>query len=400
MEKPKVRHIEAHPFVNQGKEMVLLRDSEGLSEGSLVVSEDVVFMVSLMDGTRTLRDLQLEYMRTYGQILYMEKIEEIVTAMDKSLFLANDRYQAHLSRIKEEYEAEQVRKPFLAGKSYPENRTELLALLDEMFGTGHEEWLPEGDIVALLAPHIDYARGGGVYKKTYPFLKSVRKPLIVVFGTSHQPTERIWSISLKDFSTPLDVIPNSRDLGELVLRDRTLKEYVTDWPHRSEHSIELQLPLMQFNLAHDFEMLPILTGSMHEYVSGTRAICDDEPEMLVESLKSVLAAYGKPFLIIAGADLAHIGAQFGDRHPLDAQTLARSKRKDQEILRSIEAVDAQAFFQTIKEERDERRICGLTPIYFLLRLLEGCRGKVVGYDQWTDRQSSVSFAGGVFYREP
>jgi predicted class III extradiol MEMO1 family dioxygenase len=116
------------------------------------------------------------------------------------------------------------------------------------------------------------------------------------------------------------------------------------------------------------------------------------------NLREILAVHGRPFIILSGADLAHIGAQFGDRTALDIATLAHSKARDEVLLESIKMVDAKAFFETIRDEKDARRICGLTPIYFQLKLLEGSRCDIVGYDQWTDGKSSVSFTGGIFYR--
>jgi AmmeMemoRadiSam system protein B len=112
----------------------------------------------------------------------------------------------------------------------------------------------------------------------------------------------------------------------------------------------------------------------------------------------VLEKYGKSYLFIAGADLAHIGAQFGDRYTLDSETLARSKSKDQEILDSVKQVDAGGFLAAIRAEQDGRRICGLAPIYFQLALLEGSTCEMVSYDQWTDGASSVSFAGAILYK--
>ena len=206
------------------------------------------------------------------------------------------------------------------------------------------------------------------------------------------------SISLKDFETPLEIIPHAKGLGGLILDNKVLKKYVDEWPHRNEHSIELQLPLIQFMMQHDFEILPILTGSMHEYVEGEKSIDDGEIDEIVTNLREVLAAYGRPFIILSGADLAHIGAQFGDRSALDMATLARSKARDEILLESVKKVDAKGFFETIREEKDARRICGLTPIFFQLKLLEESSCDIVGYDQWTDGKSSVSFAGGIFYK--
>ena len=206
------------------------------------------------------------------------------------------------------------------------------------------------------------------------------------------------SISLKDFETPLETIPHAKGLGILIQENEVLKKHIDEWPHRNEHSIELQLPLIQFMIQHDFEILPVLTGSMHEYVEGEKNIDDGEIDGIVTNLKQVLAAYGRPFIILAGADLAHIGAQFGDSFSLDMGTLARSKARDELLLESLKKVDAKGFFKAIQEEKDARRICGLTPIFFQLKLLEGSRCDIVGYDQWTDGKSSVSFAGGIFYK--
>jgi AmmeMemoRadiSam system protein B len=275
--------------------------------------------------------------------------------------------------------------------------TELLAFLDEMLSTG-ETLKPEAEITGILAPHIDYGRGAEVYRQVYRYLKGIEKPLIVLLGTCHAFTEGLWNISTKDFATPLGIVPNSPELSGMIRADRELKKCVHEWPHRSEHSIELQLPVIQFLTAgRSIEILPILTGSMHEHIAGGKSLQDDEITAPLRSLREVLKAYGKPYLVVAGADLAHIGAQFGDAFVLDQETLLQSKEKDEGILMHVKNVDGGGFFNEIRAEEDRRRICGLTPIYLQLSLLEGCGCEIVGYDQWYDGRSSVSFAGGVFY---
>ncbi len=377
--------------------MIVLRDAEGIIENSLVVSKETVFLISLMDGTRSLRDIQAEYMRKVGRLVYTEQLEQLIEVMDKHLLLHNQNFDDHLSRLKDEYEKSPVRKPCLAGRSYHANRVDLLLFLDEMFRCEGAK-TPKRRVSGILAPHIDYERGIEVYRETYPYLRNAEKPLIIILGTCHHHTSKIWSISLKDFSTPIGSAPNSAELGDLIKNDPVLKRYIDEWPHRNEHSIELQLPLIQFMLQDGFEIFPILTGSMHEYVNGDKNIEEDsELTDIVASFKSVLDQCGKPHMILSGADLAHIGTQFGDRYALDAPTLGQSEAKDGDVLKKIAAVDAGGFFDVIKREGDRRRICGLTPIYFQLRLLEGSTCDIVKYKQWTDGRSSVSFAGGVFY---
>ncbi|HEX2966672.1 MAG TPA: hypothetical protein VHO84_12850, partial [Syntrophorhabdaceae bacterium] len=133
MEKPQVRWIEAIPVAHEGKELILLRDNEGITQEPLVVSREIAYMISLMDGSRTLRDVQLDFMRAVGELVYIEKIEELVKTMDSHLLLFNENYRRHFSDIKKEYENARTRKAFLAGKSYSQNRMELLAFLDQLF---------------------------------------------------------------------------------------------------------------------------------------------------------------------------------------------------------------------------------------------------------------------------
>ena len=84
------------------------------------------------------------------------------------------------------------------------------------------------------------------------------------------PQQGLWSISLKDFETPLERVPVGPELKELIRGNSFLSRYIEEWPHRNEHSIELQLPLIQFMVQDDFEILPILTGSMHEFIEGLK----------------------------------------------------------------------------------------------------------------------------------
>ncbi len=352
-----------------------------------------------MDGTNSLRDIQAEFMRASGEMVYIEQIENLVKTLDQNLFLQNDRYMTHIKALYDEYDRLPVRPAHLAGTGYSANRMDLLSFLEGMFDVDTHVADAPGDISGILAPHIDYARGASVYSRIYPYLKNTSKPLLVIFGTCHHPTQGLWSISLKDFETPLERVPVGQGLKDLIRENSFLSCYIEEWPHRIEHSIELQLPLIQFMVQHDFEILPILTGSMHEYIEGTKSIDDDEVRQLTENLKRVLEAYGRPYCIIAGADLAHIGAQFGDSFALDPAVMERSRKKDEMLLGHIKNGDADAFFREIKEEGDERRICGLTPIFFQLKLLAGCSADIVNYDQWTDGHSSVSFAGGFFCRK-
>lgn len=397
MEKPRIRFVEVVPFEQDGQKLYLLRDPEGISERSLAVSQDVLFLLSLMDGSRSMEDLQEEYKQSFANPIQVEQIRSIVEGMDDNLLLHNERFQRHMADLVESYAALACRPSFLAGKSFPVGEDDLRKALSGFLGNQDGVEAP-GRIRGILAPHIDYMRGKRVYAEAYDYLPHAEYDLIVIFGTCHGFAPALWNISLKDFSTPLGTVKNAGGLSDLIQNNDVLGRYVFEWPHRNEHSIELQLPIIQYLAGHrKIEILPILNGSMHQFVKGERTMDDDEPAELMGNLKAVLERYGKSYLVVAAADLAHIGAQFGDRFQCDASVLEQSKNADRLILDRIAETDPPGFLQAIIDEGDSRRICGLAPIFFQLSLLRSSKTKVVDYDQWTDGASSVSFAGAVFY---
>jgi hypothetical protein len=136
MEKPKMRWIDAVPYEHEGSEMILLRDTEGITDQSLIVSKPAAFLLSLMDGTRSVEELRDEYQRAIGQTVGIEQIRGLVEAMDSNLFLMNDRFVSCFSGLKDEYEKAAIREACLAGKGYPGEMSELLTFLDEMLSTG------------------------------------------------------------------------------------------------------------------------------------------------------------------------------------------------------------------------------------------------------------------------
>ena len=70
--------------------------------------------------------------------------------------------------------------------------------------------------------------------------------------------------------------------------------------------------------------------------------------------------------------------------------------EDRAMLEAVLAGDAEAFFESVARDGDRRRICGLSPIYALLRALGGTRGALRRYAQWPDPQGVVTFASVVF----
>ena len=84
------------------------------------------------------------------------------------------------------------------------------------------------------------------------------------------------------------------------------------------------------------------------------------------NLKGVVITSAKPSIFIAGADLAHMGTRFGDPEPIGPAALETIGREDRAMLEHVEAGDAEGFFESVRRDKDRRRICGLEP-----RLVQG-----------------------------
>ena len=395
-ENPRVRWLDVVPTVHEGRETFVLRDPEGITDNALLVSRDVLFLISLMDGARSARDIRFEFMKASGLPIGEDRVTSVIRTLDDHFLLLNTRYEGHVSRLMEEYRALPFRNACLAGKSYPDDAEALRSYLASFMDRENASSL-KGRVRGMIAPHIDYGRGLEVYGPTYRYLPRDKNTLFVVFGTCHKPTRRVWSIALRDVVTPLGRVRGAVTVGDLVAQDALLRGYVDEWPHRNEHSIELQLPIIQFVMGErEFQVLSILTGSLHEYMEDGTPLDQGEVSELLARLKQVVKAHEGPVVFVAAADLAHIGAQFGDTG-LDNAMLEESKEKDYALLQTVTAVDAEAFFETVRREGDKRRICGLAPIYFVLSMLDSDRGELIEYRQWTDGASSVSFAGAIFH---
>ena len=145
-------------------------------------------------------------------------------------------------------------------------------------------------------------------------------------------------------------------------------------------------------------IVPVLCVSLHRFVEDRRSPREErEIEAFVAALRETMATLGGRTVVMASADLAHVGPQFGDPHPITPGQLREVADADREMLEFVEAGDAEAFFRAVARDEDRRRICGLPPVYTLLRLLPDAWGRLLCYSQWPDPQGTVTFAAVALY---
>lgn len=265
------------------------------------------------------------------------------------------------------------------------------------------------DIACLVAPHIDYRRGGTCYGSIYPRLGESRADTYILIGTAHQYSQRIFHLCAKDFESPLGVHPcDQAFVTELATRFGVERSFADEYLHRREHSLELQLPFLSA-VQPGAAVVPVLVGSYHQMLEAMRYPHEwEEYETfagaLTESIKQRMDR-GEKVSFLAGVDMAHVGRSFGDEGSLSPERMREIGYRDQQYLRAIEDGNHKAVFDHIAEDQDARRICGFPTMYLVLDVLNRLGGKtvcdVVAYDQAVDYSSdcAVTFAGLAMYRQ-
>lgn len=407
MDYPKLRPVNIFPVQMSGQNLICLQDPLNISEKSVFIPPELYFIVSHFDGQHSVLDIQTEYMREFGEILFSEKIQEIIGQLEENLFLEGDRFNEAMKQKEEAFRNSSVREAIFAGKSYeadPEPlRTQMETYFNDPKGPGLIGARAEKGLRGVVAPHIDFRRGGPCYAYSHRDIAEKSEPeCFVILGTAHAPMQHPFCLTRKNFLTPLGSLETARALVEVIQSKCPYDLFEDEWIHRNEHSIEFQCVFLRFLFPSPtpIRIVPILAGSFHEAIERGASAKEIEPvQQFVEALRETLAPYGNKVCFIASADLAHMGLQFGDPRGIGEYDLRVLAEEDREMLGHVERMDAEGFFESIQKDRDRRRICGLPAIYTMLQTMTAEKGILLKYDQafTPETQSVVSFASLAFY---
>ena len=401
---PKLRPLDLHPIVHDGQPSILLRDPLQLADRAIVIPQHLAPLLMLCDGMRDASGLRAALAIRYGMRTDVDLLKELVTALDDALLLENERSAQARERALIEYHHAPSRPPANAGRSYPADAGDLRLMLDRYLGAVEiaDSTPPHpAGTRGLVCPHIDYTRGGPVYAQVWKRTADAAREadLVVLLGTDHLG-DGLLTLTRQHYGTPFGVLPTEQDVVDALAEALGPEEaFAGELIHRSEHSIELAAVwLHHIRQGRPCELVPILCGSFGRFVRGeARPEHDPAINALVEALRQATA--GRRVLVVAAADLAHVGPAFGG-DPLDLMGRARLQAADDELIEWMCAGDAYGFFAAIKRDDDRRNVCGLPPIYLALRILSPVTGERVAYDRCPADQNEASVVSvcGITFR--
>jgi AmmeMemoRadiSam system protein B len=248
-----------------------------------------------------------------------------------------------------------MRQPAVAGQFYPLRPENLEKELKQCF-EGLE--IRERNVLGAVCPHAGYVYSGKVAAQVYAVLP--KADTYVLFGPNHTGYGSPVSVSTDTWKTPMGTLKVDRELadglsGSIIDLD--------ELGHRYEHSIEVQLPFLQYRFDQDFMILPICLGMQ-----------DEETAVEVGNLVGDLASEsGKKIVFIASSDFTHY------------QPANLAREIDNEVIEAILNLDISEIYERLY--RRNASVCGYGPIAAMLtasKKLGASRAELLKYSNSGD----------------
>ncbi len=402
------------PAVEEGQPVFVLRDLEELTDKPLALSGGGMMLVSLLDGTRSASQLRDLFMKNTGAVLETAVILDLVGALEGAGYLETPAVAEKRSRALTAFRSSGRRPAVFAGPSYPAEPLALAGALGKFFtaekGPGKDKAAAgeKAPPVGLVAPHIDFGRGGPAYAWAYQALSERRPPdVIVALGVAHVSPDSPWTFTPKKYETPFGAMEIDDELYGELSRKVWYEPRADEWVHKNEHSLEFQAVWLRY-LWRDKTppWVPILVSSFERFSNDTPPSTIPTIEKALKDFGAVVRAYqdrGKRVMVLCGIDLAHVGRRFGDDYEITPDVEKRIEDADRKSLVDALSLDADGFYRSTVAGGHWRKVCGLSSLYTGLRLIKDLGGasaqpgRLLSYGQAPDPSGGVvSFASALF----
>jgi len=446
--RPALRPVESIivPDKEHGRVLVL-RDTQGVTDSHAVIQPVLASVVARFAGRQTCEEIAVEASAEVGTAIPVDVVVRLASELEQGLFLEGPVYRAARARVEKEFADAPTRAATHAGGAYYGERGALERYIDDAClakanghggkgggragqgsdgkrangasgGSGGSEGSrggngshagngkPPGTMRGLVAPHIDPWRGAVGYGHAYAAMAAAipdEVDTFVLLGTSHAPMREPFALCRKAFDTPLGVVQaDGEAIDALAACASAFDPFADQFNHKREHSLEFQVVFLKHLLKErPFRIVPVLAGLGAQQSSGENPDGDARIATFMDGVRDLVDSRPGRVVVVAGADLAHVGPRFGDPKPYGEGERAVLEKADRTSLEHAVSLDAGGFWSHVIADLEERRVCGLAPIWSLLRALGpgGGAGRVLHYEQTVDGEdgSIVSHAAVGFY---
>ena len=263
-----------------------------------------------------------------------------------------------------------IRQPIAAGKFYPASKK---ALYDEIESMSKSAGPDKKKALAVVSPHAGYMYSGRIACEVFSDVKITDS--MIILGPNHTGIGQPFAVYGRGkWRTPLGDVSIDEDLSAAICENASILKNDPS-AHMYEHSIEVQLPIIQY-FKNDFKIVPIVLseGDFQQY--------NQIADALAHSIKNT----GKDILIAASSDMTHY-------EPQD-----KAKDKDKLAIDAILKLDEKLLYEVVKKH--DISMCGYIPVIVMIsavKKLGAKSAKLVKYgtsgDIAGDYSSVVGYAG-------
>lgn len=264
-----------------------------------------------------------------------------------------------------------IRNPAVAGQFYPGEKGPLANELKSLIKRADEDI----DALGVLSPHAGYPYSGAVSGLTLGAIKP--KPVYIIMGPNHTGLGQPFGISsAKGWRTPLGEVEIDKALADEITAGSKYIRY-DDLSCAQEHSVEVQLPFLQF-LQKDFKFIPIIISY------APLAVYREIGFELSRAIKK--CGIEKGVTIVASSDMTHY------------ESGESAKKKDDVAIRAMLDLDEGKLVESVA--RFDISMCGYAPAAIMIsavKELGAKHAKLIKYttsgDATGDYSSVVGYAG-------
>ena len=276
----------------------------------------------------------------------------------------------------------EVRTPAVSGTFYPDDENELRSLIDDCFmhpiGPGK---IPptnsEQKIYGVICPHAGFVYSGPVACHSFYSISSSASKLAIITGPNHYGIgQSIASMIDVSWKTPLGLVEVDSE-SALELRDGLDILELDSFSHSKEHSIEVQVPMLQETFSHEMKILPV-------------SLINQEQKTATKVGSAIAKiAQKKDTLLIGSSDFTHY------------EENEFAHRQDLALIDPILKLDVDEFYKILYERHVTA--CGFGAIASTMiacKELGATEGKLLKYatsgDVSGDKSSVVGYASIIF----
>jgi AmmeMemoRadiSam system protein B len=348
--RPHVRPFQPVGVEKDKQVGVGLRDPMNLTGRMMVVPPQALGLIHSLQGDQTVEQI------SDATKIPLDQLRQLVTNLDDSGLLWGPTFE-RLEREAMERTRAAGAFPASGSKFAGESRDEATRRLDALLKDAEDAELGP-DVRGIVAPHLDLERGGANYAAAYRTVMGATRPdRIVVLGTNHFGLGDGIVATRLGQDSPFGAVASDAALADALERELGDRLFKDEADFLGEHSIQFHIPW----IAHTLPGVPVFAALVPDPMRAL--IADDGARATYAefrgALKSALQSLPGRTLVVASADLSHVGPAFGDPGPVGAQVRKQVEEIDRGLLAEYASGDVQAFIQSVRGAGNATRWCSV-----------------------------------------